>query len=77
MADIIGLTVAICDALLKLGERTTQLIQDAKSFNDVSILSLLNCLRRDDRVSRDAHAMFRMLAGFQTKCAARTRARSC
>lgn len=35
MADIAGLTLAVCDALLKLGERTTQLIQDAKSFNDV------------------------------------------
>jgi hypothetical protein len=33
--SIAGLTIAIFDQLLKLGERTAQLIADAKTFDDV------------------------------------------
>jgi len=36
--SIAGLTIAIFDQLLKLGERTCQLIADAKTFDDVSRL---------------------------------------
>jgi hypothetical protein len=33
--SVAGLTIAIFDQLVKLGERTAQLIADAKSFDDV------------------------------------------
>lgn len=34
--SIAGLTVTIFDHLLKLGERTAELISDVRAFNDVS-----------------------------------------
>ena len=34
-----GLAIGIFDQLLKLGERTAQLISDSKSFNEVSNFS--------------------------------------
>lgn len=37
--SLAGLTIAIFDQLLKLGERTAQLIADAKTFDDVCIYS--------------------------------------
>jgi hypothetical protein len=38
MTDVTGLSIAIFDQLLKLGERTAQLISDARSFNEVGTL---------------------------------------
>jgi hypothetical protein len=39
--SIAGLTISIFDQLLKLGERTAQLIADAKTFDDVRRISYL------------------------------------
>lgn len=34
--SVAGLTFAVVDALIKLGERTSELIQDANAFESVS-----------------------------------------
>jgi len=38
--SIAGLTVAVFDELIKIGDRTAELISDARSFKDVSDISL-------------------------------------
>lgn len=38
--SIAGLAISIFDQLLKLGERTCQLLADAKTFDDVSRISM-------------------------------------
>jgi hypothetical protein len=39
--SLAGLTLAICDELLKLGERTTQLVRDIRAFDEV-LFTMLN-----------------------------------
>jgi hypothetical protein len=34
--SITGLTISVVDQLLKLGERTAELVDDARAFDDVS-----------------------------------------
>lgn len=36
-ASIVGLTIAIFDQLLKLGERSAELTSDIRAFSDVSL----------------------------------------
>ena len=37
-ASIVGLTIAIFDQLLKLGERSAELTSDIRAFSDVSLV---------------------------------------
>ena len=56
MADVIGIlgiTITVFDQLLKLGERTAVLVDDARAFGDVSTFSTgLSVLLRDVRKRR-------------------------
>lgn len=36
--SLAGLTLAICDELLKLGERTAELVRDIRAFDEVCVL---------------------------------------
>lgn len=38
--SVAGLTIAVVDALIKLGDRTGELISDANAFESVSIFRL-------------------------------------
>jgi hypothetical protein len=39
--SVAGLTLAICDELLKLGERTAELVRDIRSFDEVCFITAL------------------------------------
>lgn len=39
--SVAGLTIAVIDALIKLGERTAELISDANAFENVNGLYIL------------------------------------
>ncbi|KAF2147002.1 uncharacterized protein K452DRAFT_354493 [Aplosporella prunicola CBS 121167] len=57
-ASIAGLTLAICDALLKLGERTAQLVQDAKTFSEDSDRLQTKLLNENARTRSLRHVLF-------------------
>jgi hypothetical protein len=56
--SIAGLAISIFDQLLKLGERTCQLLADAKTFDDVSRISSPDsprCLTKSWDFLRSSH----------------------
>ncbi|KAF2866395.1 hypothetical protein BDV95DRAFT_584646 [Massariosphaeria phaeospora] len=58
MADIAGLTIAIFDQLLKLGERTGQLISDARSFNEDTEQYYSKVVDENNRTKQLRHILF-------------------
>ncbi|KAF2012844.1 hypothetical protein BU24DRAFT_374656 [Aaosphaeria arxii CBS 175.79] len=61
MADAIGiagLSIAIFDQLLKLGDRTAQLISDARSFNEDTVLYHTKVIDENNRTRQLRHILF-------------------
>ncbi|KAF1993521.1 hypothetical protein P154DRAFT_582720 [Amniculicola lignicola CBS 123094] len=58
MTDLAGLSIAIFDQLLKLGERTAQLISDARSFNEDTDQYYNKVVDENNRTRQLRHILF-------------------
>jgi hypothetical protein len=54
--SIAGLAISVIDGLIKLGERTAELVSDVRAFDDVSIHNVLfNIHKRFQNYTDDLH----------------------